>query len=61
MNQRPGDEEDKQNPSQDAKAVSRHKIALLPVVADVEEGVRVPALGCVGYVCDAEIEQEHED
>lgn len=61
MNQRPGTEEENQNRSQDAKTVSRHKLALLPVDTDVEEGVRVPALGFVGDVCDAEVEQEYED
>lgn len=55
MNQRPGKEEANQNRSQDAKAVSHHTLALLSVLADVEEGVWVPALGFVGDVCDAEV------
>lgn len=55
MNQRPGNKEANQNRSQDAKTVSHHTLALLSVLADVEEGVWVPALGFVGDVCDAEV------
>lgn len=61
MNQRPGNDEENQDRSQDAETVSRHKIALLPVVTDVEEGVWVPAFGFVRDVCDAEVEQEYEE
>ena len=59
--QRPGNDEENQDRSHNAETVSRHKLALLPVVADVEEGVRIPALGFVRDVCDAEVEQEYEE
>lgn len=42
VKQRPGNEDETQNRSRDAKTVSRHAIALLSVAADVKEGVRVP-------------------
>lgn len=55
MNQRPGNQETNQNRSQDTKTVFHHTLALLFVLADVEEGVWVPALGFVGEICDAEV------
>lgn len=59
-NQTPRNQEDNEDSSQDSEAVARNDGALLAALR-VEEAVRVEALGVVGDVCDAEVQQQEQD
>lgn len=58
--QTPGNQEDNDDCSQNSKTVARDDAALLAAFG-VEEAVGVEALGVVGDVCDAEVEQQKQN